>query len=304
MKILITGCNGQLGTELQKQLRLEKSEIGPIPERLRNATVIAVDVDQLDITDRQATADYVRRQHPDTIINCAAFTNVDGCETNHDAAFKVNALGPRNLAMAAEKIGARLIHVSTDYVFPGTENGGIPLDEAAIPGPISAYGSTKLLGEQYVQKFCRRHFIVRTAWLYSYYGKNFVKTMVNAGRKLGKLTVVNDQLGNPTNAVDLAHTILQLAVSHEYGVYHCTGEGICSWYDFACEIIRLSGVQAEVSPCTSAEYKKMNPASTNRPAWSALDNRMLRCTTCDPVRPWQEALECFFAHWDGENGMK
>ena len=167
---------------------------------------------------------------------------------NHDTAFKANAIGPRNLAQAATKTGARLVHVSTDYVFSGRENGGIPQDEATIPGPISAYGSTKLMGEKYVEQFCHRHFIVRTAWLYSYYGKNFVKTIVNAGRKFGKLEVVNDQCGNPTNAVDLAHEILQLCVTHEYGLYHCTGEGICSWYDFASEIIRLSGVDATVAP--------------------------------------------------------
>ena len=115
------------------------------------------------------------------------------------------------------------------------------------------------MGERYVARFCHRHFIVRTAWLYSYYGKNFVKTIVNAGKKYGKLEVVNDQLGNPTNAVDLAHEILQLCVTHEYGLYHCTGEGICSWYDFACEIIRLAGVDASVAPCTSAEYKAKQP---------------------------------------------
>ena len=124
-----------------------------------------------------------------------------------------------------EKIGARLIHVSTDYVFPGTANGGVALDECAVPAPISAYGQTKLLGEQYVERFCRRHFIVRTAWLYSYYGKNFVKTMIRLGRTHDKITVVNDQLGNPTNAVDLAYHILKLAVSHDYGIYHCTGNG-------------------------------------------------------------------------------
>ena len=115
------------------------------------------------------------------------------------------------------------------------------------------------MGEKYVEQFCHRHFIVRTAWLYSYYGKNFVKTIVNAGKKFGKLEVVNDQCGNPTNAVDLAHEILQLCVTHEYGLYHCTGEGICSWYDFASEIIRLSGVDATVAPCTSAEYKEKHP---------------------------------------------
>ena len=118
--------------------------------------------------------------------------------------------------------------------FPGTANGGVALDECAVPAPISAYGQTKLLGEQYVERFCRRHFIVRTAWLYSSYGKNFVKTMIRLGRTHDKITVVNDQLGNPTNAVDLAYHILKLAVSHDYGIYHCTGNGICSWYDFAC----------------------------------------------------------------------
>ena len=218
MKIIVTGSKGQLGTEIIKQLREGRSEIGPIPEKLLSATVLPVDLPELDISNYKMVDDFIRRQRPDVIINCAAFTNVDGCETSHDLAFKVNAIGPRNLAQAAAKTGARLVHVSTDYVFSGRENGGIPQDEATQPGPISAYGSTKLMGEQYVQQFCHRHFIVRTAWLYSYYGKNFVKTIVNAGRKFGKLEVVNDQLGNPTNAVDLAHEILQLCVTHEYGL--------------------------------------------------------------------------------------
>ena len=121
--------------------------------------------------------------------------------------------------------------------------------------------------------------------------------MINAGKKLGKLTVVNDQLGNPTNAVDLAHHLLKLAVTEEYGIYHCTGEGVCSWYDFACEIIRLSGVNAEVSPCTSQEYAEKNPAAARRPAWSALENRMLRCTVGNEMRHWQEALKVFFEHY-------
>ena len=304
MKILITGCKGQLGTELQKQLRLGKSELGPIPEKLRSATVIPVDLPELDISDYRAVVEFVRRHHPDVIINCAAYTNVDGCETHHDEAFKANAIGPRNLAQAAEKVGARLVHISTDYVFSGRENGGVPHDEAALPGPISAYGSTKLLGEQYAAQFCHRHFIVRTAWLYSYYGKNIVKTVVNAGRKYGRLEFVNDQLGNPTNAVDLAHELLQLCVTHEYGLYHCTGEGVCSWYDFACEIVRLAGVDAVVTPCTTAQYKAKHPESTDRPAWSALDNRMLRCTIGNDMRDWKQALAAFFEHWDGDNGMK
>lgn len=171
MKIIVTGCKGQLGTEILKQLREGRSEIGPIPEKLLNATVIAVDLPDLDISNYKMVDEFIRRNRPDVIINCAAYTNVDGCEVNHDAAFKANALGPRNLAQAAEKTGARLVHVSTDYVFSGRENGGVAQDEATIPGPISAYGFTKLMGEKYVEQFCHRHFIVRTAWLYSYYGK-------------------------------------------------------------------------------------------------------------------------------------
>ena len=294
MKIIVTGCKGQLGTEIIKQLREGRSEIGPIPEKLMNATVIPVDLPELDISNYKMVDDFIRRQRPDVIINCAAYTNVDGCESHTEDAFKVNALGPRNLAIAAQKVGAKLVHVSTDYVFSGKENGGVPLDESALPAPVSAYGRTKLLGEQYVRQFCPRSFVVRTAWLYSHTGKNFVFTMVNAGRKLGALTVVNDQLGNPTNAADLAHHLLKLAVSSEYGTYHCTGEGVCSWYDFACEIIRLAGVKATVTPCTSAEYAAAHPDAASRPAWSALENRMLACTVGNEMRPWQEALTEFF----------
>ena len=300
MKIIVTGCKGQLGTELLKQLQEGRSELGPIPEKLLNATVIPVDLPELDISNYRMVDEFVRRNRPDIIINCAAYTNVDGCEVHHDDAFKANALGPRNLAQAAEKTGARLVHVSTDYVFSGRENGGIPQDEATLPGPISAYGSTKLMGEKYVERFCHRHFIVRTAWLYSYYGKNFVKTMIRLGQTHDKITVVNDQLGNPTNAVDLAYHILKLAVSHDYGIYHCTGNGICSWYDFASAIMQGAGLSCKVEPVTSAQYAAANPASANRPAWSALENRMLRCTVGDEMRDWQDALKDFFANWNGE----
>ena len=300
MKIIVTGCKGQLGTELLKQLQEGRSELGPIPEKLLNATVIPVDLPELDISNYKMVDEFVRRNRPDIIINCAAYTNVDGCEVHHDDAFKANALGPRNLAQAAEKTGARLVHVSTDYVFSGRENGGIPQDEATLPGPISAYGSTKLMGEKYVEQFCHRHFIVRTAWLYSYYGKNFVKTMVNLGKTHEKITVVNDQMGNPTNAVDLAYHILKLAVSHDYGIYHCTGNGICSWADFAAAIMKGAGLSCKVIPCTSAEYAAAHPESANRPEWSALDNRMLRCTVGDEMRDWQDALKDFFANWNGE----
>lgn len=295
MKLLITGANGQLGRELQRQLREGACALGPIPERLKNATVLAVDLPVLDIADRAEVVAFVRRQQPDVILNCAAYTNVDGCEKNRGDAFRANAIGPANLAQAAEKVGARLVHVSTDYVFSGEENGGVSLDEAARPAPQSAYGETKLLGEEYVRQFCRRYFVVRTAWLYGRTGKNFVRTMAALGAKPGRIEVVDDQRGNPTNAEDLAWHLLQLAVSHNYGVYHCTGTGVCSWYEFTREILRLTGGVAEVAPCTSAEYAQKHPGSARRPAWSALENRMLTCTIGDRMRPWQEALADFFA---------
>ena len=298
MKILITGANGQLGTELRRCIAAGKTELGPLPAKLQRATVLATDVDTLDITNRHEVAAYVRHHAPDAIISCAAFTNVDGCETNREAAFAVNALGARNLAMAAEEIGAKLVHVSTDYVFSG--DAAQPVWEYDLPAPRSVYGKTKLLGEEYVRQFCTRWFIVRTAWLYGYAGRNFVKTMVNAAKKNGSLTVVDDQRGNPTNAADLAHHILKLAVTKEYGVYHCTGGGVCSWYEFTKEIVRLAGLQAAVTPCTSAQYKAAHPAAADRPAWSALDNRMLRCTVGDEMRPWQQALAAFFENWNGE----
>ena len=304
MKILITGCKGQLGTEIQKQLRLGYSEIGSIPESLVGSSVTAIDLDTLDLSDLSGVKSFVGDLCPDIIINCAAYTNVDGCETNRDTAFAANAIGPRNLAIAAEKCGAKLIHVSTDYVFDGKDNGSVPRDECDIPNPISAYGSTKLLGERYVSTFCSRHFIVRTAWLYSYYGKNFVKTMLNLAASHPYLEVVNDQCGNPTNAVDLANELLQLAATEQYGLYHCTGEGVCSWYDFACAIMQEANTCIEVRPISSAEYKKKFPKSADRPAWSALDNRMLRCTIGNDMRSWKDALHTFFEHWDGANGTR
>lgn len=304
MKILITGANGQLGTELRRCLAAGQSELGPLPAKLRHATVLATDVDTLDITNRHEVAAYVRHHAPDAIISCAAYTNVDGCETTPGAAFAVNAVGARNLAMAAGETGAKLLHVSTDYVFPG--NAKAPVWEYETPAPRSVYGKSKLLGETYVQQFCPHYFIVRTAWLYGYAGGNFVKTMLRLAKSNGKITVVDDQLGNPTNAADLAHEILQLLVTKEYGIYHCTGEGVCSWYDFTCEIVRLSGLSATVTPCSTEEYianaqradaKKKVAA---RPAYSALENAMLKATVGNEMRGWKEALACFFEHYKPE----
>lgn len=291
MKILITGANGQLGTELLRILRAGTSELGPISERLLRASIIATDIDTLDITNRHEVAVFVRHHAPDVILSCGAYTNVDGCETNVEDAFKVNALGTRNLALAAAETSAKLLHVSTDYVFSG--DAAKPVCEFDLPSPQSVYGKTKLLGEEYVKTLCPHYFIVRTAWLYGYAGKNFVKTIMRVAKEKGELKVVNDQMGNPTNATDLAHHILALITTKEYGIYHCTNEGVCSWYDFAAEIVRLAKIDAKVLPCTTEEYN--SPAK--RPAYSALDNMMLRSTIGNNMRPWQEALDCFFKNY-------
>ena len=287
MKILITGCKGQLGTELQDIIKKGYGEIGEISKGLKKAEIIAVDVDELDITDLEEVENKITFFNPDVVINCAAATNVDGCESNRDFAFKVNSLGPRNLAIACEKVRAKLVQVSTDYVFSGV--GETPLTEYDLTNPYSVYGKTKLLGEQYVREFSSKYFIVRTAWLYGYVGHNFVYTMRKLGKERDSINVVNDQRGNPTHANDLAYHILKLIETEEYGVYHCTGKGECTWYDFAKMIIELSGEKCEVNPCTSEEYK--TPAK--RPEYSSLDNMMLRNTVGDEMRDWKEAIKSF-----------
>ena len=292
MKVLIIGVNGQLGSELITILEEGKSEIGILPYGLLGAEVAGYDLDTLDITSEYACRSVIAAEKPDVVINCAAYTNVDGCETDTDAAFTANSIGPRNLAICCKEGDVKLIHVSTDYVFSGDANS--PQSEFDLPAPQSAYGKTKLLGEKYISDFCDKYFIVRTAWLYGYNGKNFVKTIVNAARKNGELKVVNDQMGNPTNANDLAHHLLALAVTDEYGIYHCTGKGVCSWYDFAAKIVEYAKINAKVLPCTTAEFA----SPTKRPAYSALDNRMLRVTIGDNMRSWEEALLYYFENFE------
>lgn len=287
MKILVTGAKGQLGNELQDIIKNGRAEIGEVSEVTKESEVIALDVDELDITNLEQVNTKLNNLKPDVVINCAAATNVDGCESNEDFAFSVNSIGPRNLAIACEKIGAKLVQVSTDYVFSGV--GNKPLTEYDLTAPYSVYGKTKLLGENYVREFSSKYFIVRTAWLYGYVGHNFVYTMRRLGKEKDVITVVNDQKGNPTHANDLAYHILKLIETEEYGVYHCTGKGECTWYDFAKMIIELSGERCEVKPCTSEEYK--TPAK--RPEYSSLDNMMLRNTVGDEMRDWKDAIKSF-----------
>lgn len=289
MKILITGAKGQLGSELQKNIRNMTSEIGSISNQYSDATVIAVDVDKLDITNKGSVMDFVLDQNPDIIINCAAYTNVDACEENIDTAYKINSLGALNLAQASSEVCAEFIHVSTDYVFNGTKSDGKPYREWDRTDPQSIYGKSKLLGEELVLQNCSSAHIVRTSWLYGYEGNNFVKTILNLARNNDQIKVVNDQVGNPTNANDVAHHILKLPFSNNYGVSHCTNQGICSWYDFAKMFVELAGIDCKVTPCTTEELSR--PAK--RPAFSALDNMVLRNTVGDEMRSWEDAIRCY-----------
>lgn len=291
MKLLITGSKGQLGNELKRLLETGQAEIGAIPSEYKNAQVDYVDYSLLDITDNDAVTTWFTNHSYDVVINCAAMTNVDGCETAEDAAHAVNAQGPENLARACEAQNAKFVQVSTDYVFSGTDP--TPRTEQDQTGPVSAYGRSKLAGELAVQNTCTKFFIVRTAWLYGYVGKNFVKTMLNLGKTKDEISVVDDQLGNPTSANDLAYEILQIALTDNYGIYHCTNEGTCSWADFSEAIMKGAGLQCIVNRCTSAEYKAMNPASADRPAYSSLENEHLRNTIGNEMRDWRDALNTY-----------
>ena len=280
-KILVTGCNGQLGRAIQ-------NEYGDEVEFILTDVVEGANISPLNIMDLDEVLSFVEAKKPDVIINCAAATNVDGCEKDWDFAYKLNALGPRNLAIAATKVGAKLVHVSTDYVFPG--NASKPITEFDEPGPISAYGKTKYEGEKFVQQFADKWFIVRTAWLYGD-GKNFVKTMLSLAENHDELSVVCDQLGSPTSAVELARMIHHLEPTDNYGIFHGTCEGDTNWADFAAEIFKLKGIDVKVNHVTSEEYKKMNPASADRPHYSILDNYMLRLTSGYKMADWKDALK-------------
>ena len=297
MRVLVVGCNGQLGHELRRLFETGQAEIGPVPACYAGAEVEYVDIDALDIAHWvEVDAWFFSHEAYDLVINCAAMTNVDGCEANFAAAFSANALGPMNLARACERDGSVLVHVSTDYVFPGTDPS--PRREDDAPAPISAYGRSKLAGEGLALAANERTFVVRTAWLYGYVGRNFVKTMRALGQKHDVVTVVDDQLGNPTSANDLAYEILRIAETEDYGIYHATNEGTCSWADFAEAIMQGFGLDCRVERLTSDDWKRMHPESASRPAYSSLENAHLADTVGNEMRPWQEALSTYIANYD------
>ena len=274
-RVMITGANGQLG----RAVNLQYADSGEYE-------LINTDVGELDITNIDKVMTFVREVKPYAIINCAAYTAVDACEKEEDLAFRINAIGPRNLSIAATETGAKMMHVSTDYVFDG--NGTRPYRETDPTGPQGAYGRTKLAGEDFVREFSDRHFIVRTAWLYGD-GKNFVKTMLRLSETNDKVRVVMDQVGSPTSADELAKAIAYLLPTENYGLFHGTCEGDCSWAQFTEEIFRLAGKNTIVEAITSEEYA----AAAKRPAYSILENYMLKMTTDFMLADWHDAIAAY-----------
>ena len=276
MNILVTGANGQLGNEMQVLAR----------ENLQH-TYFFTDVQELDICDEQAVYAYVSEHKIDIIVNCAAYTAVDKAEDNVELCDKLNNIAPGYLARAAQANGAAMIQVSTDYVFDGTAH--IPYTEEEPTCPASVYGSTKLAGEQNVMDHCEKAMVIRTAWLYSIYGNNFVKTMIRLGQERDSLGVIFDQIGTPTYANDLAQAIFA-AINKGVvrGIYHFSDEGVCSWYDFTIAIHRLAGIAScKVKPLHTADY----PARAPRPHYSVLDKTKIKDTFGIEIPHWEESLK-------------
>lgn len=272
MKILVTGVGGQLGYDVMKVLHQRKIDC------------LGADIKDFDITDAAATARFIEDYAPDTVIHCSAYTAVDRAEEEADLCRRVNVEGTRNIARVCRQLSARMVYVSTDYVFPGFGDRFYEVNDPT--GPATVYGKTKLGGEDAVKALLDRYFIVRVSWVFGKNGNNFVKTMLRLGRERSEVSVVDDQIGSPTYTADLAPVLCDLVQTEKYGVYHVTNEGVCSWVDFAAEIFRLGGCTARVKPFPSSQY----PAKAPRPLNSRLSKKSLLEAGFAPLPCWQDAL--------------
>ncbi len=283
MRILVTGSKGQLGRELCETLSLNK-----------DIQVIGHDRDTLDITCWSEVIREVTDVKPNVIINTAAYTNVDACETDYSGAHAVNVIGAMHMARAAEIVGSKIIHISTDFVFDGKK--GSDYFEYDATNPLSVYGKTKLAGEWAVRNECRNHFIIRTSWLYGKYGNNFVKTMIKIGKQNDEIKVVTDQVGSPTYATDLVGVIEKFLNSETYGIYHFSNKGHCSWNEFAKEIFVQMKMNTVVQETTSVEF--IRPAA--RPAYSVMDTDMIKASLRLDIEDWKVSLGKFISNGGDE----
>jgi dTDP-4-dehydrorhamnose reductase len=276
LRILVTGKTGQLGYDLYELMK-DKED------------VVAAGREDFDIADINSTHKFIKEHKPDIVIHCAAYTKVDDCEKNIDLAYKINAVGTGNIASICSNIGARMVYISTDYVFDGTKNE--PYNEFDIPNPLSTYGKSKLAGENIVREILDKHYIIRTSWLYGINGNNFVKTMLKLAKGRDVIRVVNDQHGSPTYTRDLAEGLYFLVKTNAYGTYHMTNSGETTWFDFAKRIFNIAGLNINVVPTTTEEYN----APALRPKYSVLDNYLLRLRFDYRLRNWEEALDDFMS---------
>ena len=277
MRILVTGVNGQLGYDVMKVLA-ERGIEGK-----------GVDIADFDLTDKEAVSRYITDYAPDAVIHCAAYTSVDKSEEYKDLCYAVNVTGTENVALACRGIGAKMMYISTDYVFSG--EGETPFEVSDTKAPKGHYGLTKSLGEDQVTKGVSKHFVLRTAWVFGINGHNFVKTMLRLGKERDELTVVSDQIGSPTYTADLAVLIVDMIVTDKYGVYHATNEGYCSWYDFTCAIMTEAGLDTRVRPVSSEEYA----AKAVRPKNSRLSKKSLDEAGFNRLPSWQDALRRYMS---------
>lgn len=275
MKVLVTGYNGQLGFDVIRELNS------------RSVECRGVDRDDFDITNRDETVGYICDYKPDTVVHCAAYTAVDRAEDDEENCRRVNVDGTKNIAIACEKIGAKMLYVSTDYVYGGA--GDAPFEPSDMTDPKNVYGRTKLDGEKAVMKHLKKYFIVRTSWVFGINGSNFVKTMLRLGGERDELNVVCDQVGSPTYTLDLARLICDLIATERYGIYHGTNENYCSWAEFASEIMKLGGKNTRINPVRSEEY----PVKAERPHNSRLSKKCLDDAGIKRLPTWQNALNRF-----------
>lgn len=260
-----------------------------VKAELKDEDIVGVDLPELDITSFHQTLECVKANKPEVVINCAAYTAVDACEANRDTAFKVNGEGPKNLAIACEKTGSELVHISTDYVFDGTKKA--PYIEVDRTAPINMYGWSKYYGEQAIASHMAHYYILRTQWLYGLGGGNFVKTIMRLGKEQDFVNVVDDQFGNPTYAVDLAGLIARIIKTGQYGIYHATNNAGISWCQFAEDIFEMAGIPAEIRPVSSEQM----PRPAARPKYSVLENLALKMAGFEPLRGYKDALAEYLA---------
>jgi len=273
MKVLVTGSKGQLGYDVLRELAK------------RGHTGVGVDIEEMDITDFLSVQLLLRETMPDAVVHCAAYTAVDAAEDNLELCRRVNADGTKNIAKVCKELDIKMIYISTDYVFDG--NGTRPWEPDDARNPLNAYGQTKYEGEVAVQEHLQKFFIVRIAWVFGLNGKNFIKTMLNLGRNKDQLTVVSDQIGSPTYTYDLSRLLVDMVESEEYGFYHVTNEGLCSWYEFACEIFKQASLNVEVIPVSSEAY----PSRAKRPKNSRMSKDKLEEKGFQRLPAWQDALK-------------